>query len=125
MCPRNRSASVATMPAWAREAAEAIVLGAANDALGVGVQLLRDLRQIFGTADKMRTDEILIKLAGLPESPWLKDHHNGSPLSSRDLSKLLRQYGVRSRDMKIDGRTYKGYVANDLADPWGRYVPCL
>ena len=79
------------------------MLGAANDALGVGVQLLRDLRQIFGTADKMRTDEILIKLAGLPESPWLKDHHNGSPLSSRDLSKLLRQYGVRSRDMKIDG----------------------
>ena len=106
------------MPAWAREAAEAIVLGAANDALGVGVQLLRDLRRIFGTADKMRTDEILIK-------PWLKDHHNGSPLSPRDLSKLLRQYGVRSRDMKIDGRTYKGYVADDLADPWGRYVPCL
>ena len=101
------------------------MLGAANDALGVGVQLLRDLRQIFGTADKMRTDEILIKLAGIPESPWLKDHHNGSPLSSRDLSKLFRQYGVRSRDMKIDGRTYKGYVADDLADPWGRYVPCL
>jgi hypothetical protein len=35
-----------------------------------GVQLLSDLREVFGEADRISTEAILQRLHDLPESPW-------------------------------------------------------
>ena len=47
----------------------------------------------------------------------------GRPLNARDLAKLLKPYGVRSVDVKVDGVTRKGYRREHLHDPWTRYLP--
>ncbi len=88
-----------------------------------GVALLRDLQIVFDDKDKMRTEEVLRGLCSLPESPWLHFHCHGNPITDRDLSRLLKPYGIRSKDVWVDDRSAKGYNADDLRDAWDRYVP--
>ena len=107
-------------PATARAAA--IALTSADGQASLGVQLLRDLQTVFGNRDKLRSDQIITGLSALPESPWRRFHPNGNALNVRDLSRLLRDYGIGSKDVWLDGRSAKGYIANDLADAWERYV---
>jgi hypothetical protein len=108
-------------PATARLAA--IVLTSDDGQASIGVQLLRDLRAVFGDHDKLRSDQIVTDLSALPESPWRRFHANGNALNVRDLSRLLKDYGVSSRDVWLDGRSAKGYTADDLRDAWERYTP--
>jgi Protein of unknown function (DUF3631) len=107
-------------PAAARAAA--IVLSSEKPQTSCGVQLLRDLQIVFGTTDRIRSEDIITALRKLPESPWQRFHADGSPVDYRDLAGLLREYGIRPRDVWIDGRSWKGYAADDLGDAWERYV---
>jgi hypothetical protein len=56
----------------------------------------------------------------MDEAPWGDLH--GKPLDARGLARWLRPYDVRPRDVRIDGVVVKGYRAEDLADPWARYL---
>jgi uncharacterized protein DUF3631 len=51
----------------------------------------------------------------------------GKPLDSRRLSRFLRDYDVRPRDIRadVDGeeKVRKGYRREDLHDAWLRYLP--
>jgi hypothetical protein len=51
----------------------------------------------------------------------------GKPLDSRRLSRFLRDYDVRTRDIRadVDGeeKVRKGYRREDLHDAWLRYLP--
>ena len=110
-------------PQLAREAAVAMVTASRDNTTSVGVQLLRDLRIVFRDTNKMTTTQILTELEQLAESPWRNYHHNGNALSPRDLSKLLGQYEVKSRNLRQGDHVAKGYYAEDLADAWTRYLP--
>jgi hypothetical protein len=63
---------------------------------------------------------VIGKLCGLDKSPW--GDWYGHPLSARDLAKLLKPYGVTSRQIRIGEWTGKGYRAADLREPWRRYL---
>jgi hypothetical protein len=107
-------------PKRAAEACTAFVAGARDDTASLGARLLDDLRDVFGEADKLWTETILSRLHDLDEAPW--GDWYGKPLNPRDLAKLLRPYGVKSRYVRIgDGR--KGYYREDLQDVWQRYAP--
>ncbi len=107
-------------PATARAAA--VVLTSEKLQASLGVQLLQDLRTVFGAKDKMRSEDIITALTELPGSPWQRFHHDGSPLNYRELAGLLRDYGIHSKDLWIEGSSSKGYAADDLRDAWERYV---
>jgi len=110
--------------AWlarARVAAIAMVAAARETPPSLGVQLLTDLRRVFGDAHAMATDAIRQALCEFEESPW-RDMR-GSPLDARRLAKLLNAYGVKSRNIRIGSATLKGYTREDLHDPWARYLP--
>jgi hypothetical protein len=107
-------------PASARAAA--VVLTSQKPEASRGIQLLRDLRIVFRSKDKMRSEDIIAALTELPESPWRRFHADGSPLDFRDLARLLKEYDISSRDVWIDGASAKGYTADDLRDVWERYV---
>jgi hypothetical protein len=47
------------------------------------------------------------QLHGIPEVSW--GNWLEHPLRDRELAKLLKPYGIRSRDVKIDGANHKGY----------------
>jgi len=64
-----------------------------------GVQLLSDLREVFGEADRISTEAILQRLHDLPESPWADIY--GKPLNDRGLASRLRKYGVKPKVIRV------------------------
>jgi len=107
-------------PKTARVAAVAHVADSMGDRESLGVRLLRDLKTVFHSAETMPTEVILNALIGLDESPW--GDLRGRPLNPRGLAQRLRGYGVKSTNVRQGETVVKGYRAEDLHDPWSRYV---
>jgi hypothetical protein len=109
-------------PDRARKAAEALTAEADESAAeqSLALRLLADLRDVFGDELRMSTESILGALHKISEAPWA-DYY-GKPLDPRALAKLLRPYGIRSRQIRIGDVTLKGYDRADLHDTWQRYT---
>jgi hypothetical protein len=75
----------------------------------------------LGKSDSLPTADILTALIALPESPW--GDLKGKPITDRALSTRLRQYGVRSKNVRIGEKISKGYAREDFHDAWLRYLP--
>ena len=108
-------------PERARVAAVALVAAAKGGKPSLGVKLLSDLRTIFGDRDSLWTEEILVSLINLEESPW--GDLRGKPIDSRRLSNLLKPYGVGSKQVRIGEQNQRGYTRESLWDAWVRYLP--
>jgi hypothetical protein len=108
-------------PETARVAAVALVAAARDKEGGFGVKLLADLRKVFGSAERLSTDDILTKLRALEESPW--SDLRGKPLDARDLARRLSKYEVKSKQLRFGDKNVRGYEATDLGDAWSRYLP--
>jgi hypothetical protein len=108
-------------PERARSAAVTLVTAMADQRQTLGIQLLHDLRVVFGDADVMFTETILDKLHALDEAPW--SDLRGSELNARGLSSRLRNYDVHSKSVRIGDKTQKGYRREWLHDLWIRYLP--
>jgi hypothetical protein len=105
-----------------------------GDATSTGVLLLADLHRIFlskhGKAlleengkPALKTPQLLKALAGFDESPWKSFRRDGTPLNARDLSQLLKQYGVKSTNIWWNKEENgKGYYLAVFEDAWARYV---
>ena len=107
-------------PRRVRVAAVALVALAKATPLSLGLRLLRDLKDIFGGNENLSTDVILKKLCAITDAPW--GNLKGKPIDSRLLGKLLSQYDVQSKDIRINDKVLKGYTRDDLHDPWNRYL---
>jgi hypothetical protein len=108
-------------PARIRAAAVTFVTRSGDERQSLGVRLLGDLREVFGDADQMFTEDILAALNRLDEAPW--GDLRGKPLDARALAGRLRNYGIRSGTVRVGLKTAKGYVREALHDAWARYVP--
>jgi hypothetical protein len=107
-------------PRLARAAAVALVGEARDNTPSLGVRLLADLRTIFGDRDAMCTNDILVALHALEESPWAD--LKGKPLNPRGLATRLRQYGIARKKVRFGTETAWGYASSDLVDAWARYL---
>jgi len=110
-------------PKRARAAAVELVRAGKERDASIGVRLLADLRTIFGVSEALSTKEILRRLIELDESPW--GDIKGRQLDDRGLAQRLRHYGIKSKNLKLDGSVVKGYSSLDLHDAWERYLPAL
>jgi hypothetical protein len=108
-------------PKRARMAAVALVAESKGSTPSLGIQLLSDLREVFGQVDAMATETILHTLTALPESPWGDIH--GRAIDARGLSRRLKEYGIKSKTVRIGSTTPKGYSRSDFYDAWVRYLP--
>ena len=99
---------------------ELVKVGASREA-SLGVRLLSDLRAIFGDRHVMSTEDLLAGLHGIDEAPWAD--LRGKELDPRGLARRLKEYGVNSTTIKVDGKAAKGYKREDLWDAWQRYLP--
>jgi hypothetical protein len=108
-------------PGRARVAAVALVAEGRDTEPSLGVKLLADLRQVFGDSSEMASKAVLESLHAILESPW--SDLRGKPLDQRGLANHLRQYGVRSKTIRVGEATPKGYVRADFLDVWSRYLP--
>lgn len=110
-------------PERARVAAVAFVADSKEKSPSLGLRLLADVRTVFGDHDQLPTKLILEDLIALDESPW--GDLGGKPLDARRLSRLLGDYEVRSKTIRMETTTPKGYRRVDLHDAWERYLPPL
>jgi hypothetical protein len=107
-------------PKRACAAAVALVADSKESTPSLGVRLLADLRIVLGDADAMSTEDILAALINLDEAPW--GDLRGKQLNARGLASRLRQYEIKSGNVRIDDRVVKGYKREDLHDSWQRYL---
>lgn len=91
----------------------------------LGIRLLTDLRMLFTAreVERLHTETILEALVALDEAPWGDLY--GHQLNSRGLSKRLKPYDVRPKDVRIGDVVRKGYDVEALHDAWSRYLPPL
>jgi hypothetical protein len=89
----------------------------------LNIRLLADLRIVFGAEEQLTTKKILAELYLLEDAPW--NDLKGKPLSDNQLARRLKQYGVKSRNLRIGDAVPKGYARADLYDVWRRYLPPL
>jgi hypothetical protein len=108
-------------PDRARVAAVALVAESKRSTPSLGVQLLADVREVFCKQEAMSTEHLLAALINIPESPWGDIH--GRPIDARGLSRRLREYGIKSKTVRIGTVTPKGYTRSDFHDSWIRYLP--
>lgn len=115
-------------PEIARKACQAIIESSLDRRVSLGIRLLGDLKTLFDKAgkDKLSTAYLLDMLAsersGLDDdAPWADLY--GVGINARKLAGLLRQYGVKSKKVRIDDFTQQGYTREDLHDTWQRYLP--
>jgi hypothetical protein len=107
-------------PKRARDAAVALVAASKQAEPSLGVRLLMDSETVFGESESIFTKVLIQQLIALPESPW--GDLRGKPLDERGLAHRLRQYSIKSRQIRIGGvGPLKGYQRADFADAWKRY----
>jgi hypothetical protein len=84
----------------------------------LAVKLLGDIRTVFETRSEMATTELIHALSEVPESPW----NDNIELSPRKLARMLKPFGVSSRQLWEGGKNVRGYHIKDLRDAFSRYL---
>ncbi len=90
----------------------------------VGVRLLADIRTVFdaGSADRMSSQGLCDVLVELEGAPWAEWSH-GKPITANRLARMLSRYGIAPRTIREGDRTAKGYLLEQFADAFSRYLP--
>ncbi|MFF5262010.1 DUF3631 domain-containing protein [Actinomadura viridis] len=85
------------------------------------LRLLTDCRTAFGTDTALPTAVLLDRLKADPEAPWVD--YGPSGLTAMKLGAMLREYDIRSANVRFPGGQAKGFKRADFADAWARYCP--
>ncbi len=114
-------------PNLARQAAVVLSCGGKEDETSLRELLLADLREIFNRAnnengyDRLPTSHILQNLEMKSESPWA-GYHNGKPITDRGLAGLLKDFKIKSKDIRWGEHNFKGYYFSHFEDSFARYL---
>lgn len=114
-------------PVRAREAAIALSCAKVEGDESYQSRLLAHVRDCFEDAERMSSDSLLRRLVQIEDAPY--GEWWGKALDFGDtrgpgfrLSKALRPFGIKPRDIRIEGSVLKGYHRDDFEDAWTRYL---
>ncbi len=109
-----------TWSALARRAAT-ILHATREEDDSLGLRLLADVRLVMvdRALDRISTTDLITALQADQEGPWASDR---SPLTPHRLARLLRPFGVASKQLRVGQVSLKGYERNAFADSWERYL---
>lgn len=97
--------------------------GSEEEAPSINEELLRDIRAAFAhrRADKLSSTDLLSALCEDEESPW-PTYNRGRPLTARQLSRRLSEFGVKPKVIRIGYETPRGYEIGQFQDAFTRYL---
>jgi hypothetical protein len=98
-------------PVRLREIAVRIAELEAGEDPSTDTQLLRDIQDIFGERPWVTSNDLVLGLAG-----------REYPLSAKRLANRLKPYGIEPRQERRGTRVERGYLAQDFADAFARYL---
>lgn len=111
--------------AWAERARKAALKlsGASNENMSVGVELLNDIKEIFehNRAEKISTADLITALCDDDEKPWAT-YNRGKPITPRQVSKRLSEYGIKSKNIRIGYAIQKGFEIDQFNESFNRYL---
>jgi hypothetical protein len=109
-------------PKSARLAAVALH-GLEGESPSVGAELLADIKAVFDDkhASKIFSTHLLDGLIADDEAPWAT-WNRGKPMSPRQLSSKLSEFGIKSGTIRQGFDTKKGYSIDQFRDAFGRYL---
>jgi Protein of unknown function (DUF3631) len=113
-------------PQRATAAALALSSGDEREDDSVTALLVRDIATAFEAKDveHLKTADLLEGLHEIEESPW--GDWYGKPLSAHGLSRLLKPYRVKTMPVWSDGKTVRGYKADQFSDAFTQLgIPAL
>jgi hypothetical protein len=108
--------------------AVALAHGPATERPSRGLELLAAIRRVHEAlgGDRISTHELIRELALDEESPFAEwwDERSARPASgsARRLAGRLRPYEIYSQDLRIGGKSVKGYLWQDFQDAWRRHL---
>jgi putative DNA primase/helicase len=114
-------------PEKARTAAVAISGNYECEDDSIRIQLLSDVRTVFGESkkDQLSSQDMCDRLVAMEEKPWAS-WKRGHPITPVQLAKLFRPFEIRSRDIWKEEhgvkRCVKGYVIDDFKEAFDRYL---
>ena len=89
----------------------------------MGVTLLANCREAFGSDEVIRSVDLVTKLAADPERPWA-EYNRGKAITQRQLARLLGTFGIISVNVNPPGLAQgKGYRRADFKEAWASYCP--
>jgi len=89
-----------------------------------GVCLLSDIRAIFEKreVDRISSADLVEALAEIETSYW-SEWSRGKPITKPKLARQLSKFGISPSDIRFpDDKVLKGYLKEDFADAWSRYL---
>jgi hypothetical protein len=112
-------------PERARRAAIELANGEQTSSLSPSLVLLGAIRDAF-TDETIASRTLIQTLAADEESPfvkwWNRDRDEPERWAPGQLAKLLKPYGIKSKQRWIDEKNQRGYERSDFDDAWSRYV---
>ena len=109
-------------PTLARETA--VVLCTNSEVKSYKTELLEDIRTVFESQqiDRISTAELIKYLCDDEEANWAT-YNRGKPINPKQLSNLLKGYGIVSNTLRFSGKpSAKGFEKDQFLDVWARYV---
>jgi hypothetical protein len=112
--------------ARARTAAVELAKAKGDSEESRGVHLLRDLHRVFEeheNPEAMFSAKLVESLNDLEESAW-GGWNDGAGITTRELARYLRPYGIHPHDktIRIGGALGRGYYRSSFEDAWSRYT---
>lgn len=92
-------------------------------AVSIGNELLADICHAFEKkrADRIKTADLITELCVDPEAPW-STYNKGKPITPRQVSRLLKTYGITSKTIRLHTETPKGFELSQFEDAFTRYL---
>lgn len=97
--------------------------GSDSPAMSIGTELLADIKEVFELkkADRISTADLITALCDEDERPWAT-YNRGKPISPRQVSRRLVEYGISSSTIRIGSSTPKGFLREWFDEAFSRYL---
>jgi putative DNA primase/helicase len=113
-------------PDRARRAFALLTASQDQDAQGIGIMLLTDIRQVFHEAGSTRlfSKALIEKLLALTDRPWGECRgKTQKPITENWLAHRLKTFGIAPKTLRIGEERAKGYELQDFQEAFDRYIP--
>ncbi len=111
-------------PQKARSSALTLSLEESDEA--AGVLLLEDVQKLFSEhkTSRLTSASFVESLIQMEERPWPEWSH-GRPITTRQVARLLKPFGIQPKNLRVDAGVLKGYEKDQFDDAFARYLPDL
>ena len=111
---------------WAIKSINAVnnLTGKKTEEVSWETEILLVCREIASTDTNngIHTKDLLDKLNFWPDSRF-QNFNNGNGINSHQLSKVLKSFGIKSTQLRVNGENKRGYHWDNFKDAFSRWLP--